>query len=56
MINASVFHNQLQDNEVDYASLASWVYRLNKLLKQILDDLEDGPDEEDFDVARLSKS
>lgn len=56
MINARVFHNKLQDNEIDYASLASWVYRLNELLKQILDDLEDGPDDKDFDRCSFEQS
>lgn len=56
MINASAFHHQIQDNEADYAALASWVYRLNELLKQILDDLEDGPDEEEFDRCSFEQS
>lgn len=39
----------------DHAALAEWVYWLNNLAKKILDDLEDGPDEEDFDRSAFDQ-
>nr|WP_314709287.1 inovirus-type Gp2 protein [uncultured Comamonas sp.] len=49
MINTNILHNQSNDNQGGCAALARWVYLLNELLKEILNDLKDGLDEEDFD-------
>lgn len=49
MLNTNIFKNQSQVNDADCAALANWVYRLNSLLKEIQEDLDDGPDEEGFD-------
>ncbi|WP_291590603.1 inovirus-type Gp2 protein [Comamonas sp. UBA7528] len=44
------------DSDIDYAALAAWVHRINDLMKNILEDLEDGPDEEDFDRISFDQS
>ena len=52
MKHNNFIETQAINYKVDYTSLAIWVHNLNDVIKTILEDMEDGPDEDDF--CRLS--
>ena len=56
MKHNNVLKLQPIDSDVDYAALATWVHSLNGVIKAIYEDLEDGPDEEDFDRTSFDQS
>lgn len=56
MMKNETFKNHHDHCGTDHAALARWVYSLNELMKNILSDLKDEPDEEDFDRASFDQS
>ena len=55
-MTSNAFQNHHDHYGTDHAALARWVYSLNDLMKSILSDLEDEPDEEGFDRPSFDQS